>query len=227
MADSNKQGGPASPESARDSPKIVLAAEDARRGARGPRAGRRRSPRSTPRSRSRGIEYVFFQQVSITGRVMGKGVVASLRSPRSPRRATSSSTAPPPNLLTDRQGNYIGFGPEESELAAIADLDTFARPPLGRTRRPGLLRLLRHRDRRAARRRPAPEPEAGGRRLREGARAQLPDRDRARDDVAAPDRGRRRRGRHQALLLPHPPVRGAASGAPRRGRLRQGAWAST
>ena len=29
------------------------------------------------------------------------------------------------NLFTDRYGNYIGFGPEESELAAIADLDTF------------------------------------------------------------------------------------------------------
>ena len=27
--------------------------------------------------------------------------------------------------VTDRYGNCIGFGPEESELAAIADLDTF------------------------------------------------------------------------------------------------------
>ena len=33
------------------------------------------------------------------------------------------------DLFTDRQENYIGFGPEESELAAIADLDTFCQLP--------------------------------------------------------------------------------------------------
>ncbi len=37
------------------------------------------------------------------------------------------------------------------------------------------------------------------------------------------DGGRRARGRDQALLLPHPPVRGAPSGAARRRRLRPGA----
>ena len=62
--------------------------------------------------------------------------------------------------------------------------------------------------------------------VRGGARLQLPDRHRARDDVAQAGRGRRRaRGRHQALLLPHPPVRGTASGAARRGRVRAGARA--
>src|SRR4029434_4372751 len=33
------------------------------------------------------------------------------------------------NLFVDRAGDYIGFGPEESELAAIADLSTFAQLP--------------------------------------------------------------------------------------------------
>ena len=53
----------------------------------------------------------------------------------------------------------------------------------------------------------------------------VPDRHRARDDVAARSRedGAGARGRHEALLLPHPPVRGAPSGAPRRGRVRPGA----
>ena len=30
------------------------------------------------------------------------------------------------NLFVDRAGDYIGFGLEESELAAVADLSTFA-----------------------------------------------------------------------------------------------------
>ena len=56
---------------------------------------------------------------------MGKGVVvvaSSRRSPRSGYQLVYGATA---NLFTDRHGNYIGFGPEESELAAVADLDTF------------------------------------------------------------------------------------------------------
>ena len=73
----------------------------------------------------RGIKYVFFQQVSVTGRVMGKGVVSTFFSQVAERgyQLVYGATA---NLFTDRHGNYIGFGPEESELAAVADLDTFA-----------------------------------------------------------------------------------------------------
>ena len=33
------------------------------------------------------------------------------------------------DLFVDRHDRYIGFGPEESELAAIADLDTFKQLP--------------------------------------------------------------------------------------------------
>ena len=55
---------------------------------------------------------------------------------------------------------------------------------------------------------------------------QLPHRHRARDDVAAQAARRRgAAGRHEALLLPHPPVRGAPSGAARRGGVRAGARA--
>ncbi len=73
----------------------------------------------------RGIKYVFFQQISITGRVMGKGVVSSFF-PQVAQRGYQLVYGATANLFTDRLGNYIGFGPEESELAAIADLDTFA-----------------------------------------------------------------------------------------------------
>ena len=70
------------------------------------------------------IKYVFFQQVSITGRVMGKGVVASFF-PQVAEKGYQLVYGATANLFTDLQGDYIGFGPEESELAAIADLDTF------------------------------------------------------------------------------------------------------
>ena len=43
----------------------------------------------TKQIEAQGIKYVFFQQVSITGRIMGKGVVASFF-PRSPNPATGS-----------------------------------------------------------------------------------------------------------------------------------------
>ena len=139
-----------------------------------------------------GIEYVFFQQVSISGHINGKGVVASWF-PQVAERGYQLVYGATADLFTDRQDNYIGFGPEESELAAIADLDTFQRAALGPAGRPRLLRLLRHRDRRAARRRPAPEPEADRARRRGGARLLVPVRDRAGDDVAEARRGRRTR----------------------------------
>src|SRR3954469_20539050 len=78
----------------------------------------------TRRIESEGIKYVFFQQVSITGRVMGKGVVASFF-PQVAERGYQLVYGRPPRLLPGRSGTYIGSGPEESELAAVADLDTF------------------------------------------------------------------------------------------------------
>ena len=97
-------------------------------------------------------------------------------------------------------------------------------PALGSARRARVLRLLRHGDRRPAGRRPAPEPQADRARVRAGARPAVPDRHRARDDVAQEaGGGAGARGRHQALLLPHPPVRGAPPGAHGRGRLRAAA----
>src|SRR5262245_7158288 len=75
-----------------------------------------------------GIEYVFFQQISISGHINGKGVVASWF-PKVAARGYQLVYGATADLFTDREGNYIGFGPEESELAAMADLDTFTRLP--------------------------------------------------------------------------------------------------
>ncbi|MBV9364759.1 MAG: hypothetical protein JOY89_10995, partial [Solirubrobacterales bacterium] len=73
------------------------------------------------RIESQGIKYVFFQQVSVTGRVMGKGVVSTFF-PQVAEKGYQLVYGATANLFTDRHGNYIGFGPEESELAAVADL---------------------------------------------------------------------------------------------------------
>ena len=59
---------------------------------------------------------------------MGKGVVASFF-PQVAEKGYQLVYGATANLFTDRDGDYIGFGPEESELAAIADLDTFAASP--------------------------------------------------------------------------------------------------
>jgi glutamine synthetase len=82
----------------------------------------------TKQIQSQGIKYVFFQQVSVTGRVMGKGVVASFF-PQVAERGYQLVYGATANLFVDRAGDYIGFGPEASELAAIADLSTFAQLP--------------------------------------------------------------------------------------------------
>src|SRR3954454_15267767 len=76
------------------------------------------------RIESEGIEYVFFQQVSVSGHVNGKGVVGDFFSQvaKNGYQLVYGATA---DLFLDRHDQYIGFGPHNSELAAIADLDTF------------------------------------------------------------------------------------------------------
>src|SRR5712691_9702158 len=76
----------------------------------------------------RGIKYIFFQQVSVSGHVNGKGVAATQweQVAEEGYQLVYGATA---DLFVDRQDRYIGFEPEESELAAVADPDTFAQLP--------------------------------------------------------------------------------------------------
>jgi glutamine synthetase len=75
-----------------------------------------------------GIKYIFFQQVSVSGHVNGKGVSASMweKVAEAGYQLVYGATA---DLFVDAKNRYIGFGPEESELAAIADVDTFRQLP--------------------------------------------------------------------------------------------------
>jgi glutamine synthetase len=71
-----------------------------------------------------GITYIYFQFVSVTGRVMGKGIPAAHWTAVANKgfQLVYGATA---NLFVDRHGRYIGYGPESSELVGIPDIDTF------------------------------------------------------------------------------------------------------
>jgi glutamine synthetase len=76
----------------------------------------------------RGIEYIYFQLISVSGHVNGKGVYAKRfeQVAEAGFQLVYGATA---DLFIDRHDNYIGFGAQESELAGIADLDTFVQLP--------------------------------------------------------------------------------------------------
>ena len=75
-----------------------------------------------------GIQYIYYQFVSVTGRIVGKGVPADHWEQMAERgfQLVYGATA---NLYTDRHNNYIGYGPEASELVGIPDPETFAQLP--------------------------------------------------------------------------------------------------
>ena len=75
-----------------------------------------------------GILYIYYQFISVTGRIVGKGIPADHWEAIAERgfQLVYGSTA---NLYTDRHGNYIGYGPESSELIGIPDPDTFCQLP--------------------------------------------------------------------------------------------------
>jgi glutamine synthetase len=76
------------------------------------------------RIEAEGVEYLYFQFVSVTGRVMGKGAPAHNweRMARTGFQLVYGATA---NLFIDRRGDYIGYGPEARELVGIPEPDTF------------------------------------------------------------------------------------------------------
>ena len=67
-----------------------------------------------------GITYIYFQFISVTGRVVGKGIPADHweRTAEKGFQLVYGATA---NLFLDRHNNYIGYGPEAKELVGIPD----------------------------------------------------------------------------------------------------------
>ena len=75
-----------------------------------------------------GITYIYYQFVSVTGRIVGKGIPADHWEATAERgfQLVYGSTA---NLFVDRHKQYIGYGPEASELVGIPDPETFVQLP--------------------------------------------------------------------------------------------------
>jgi len=75
-----------------------------------------------------GIKYIYYQFISVTGRVVGKGAPADHWESMAAKgfQLVYGATA---NLFVDRDGNYIGYGPEASELIGIPDPETFVQLP--------------------------------------------------------------------------------------------------
>ena len=75
-----------------------------------------------------GIKYIYYQFVSVTGRIVGKGVPADHweKLCKSGFQLVYGATA---NLYTDRHDNYIGYGPEEAELVGMPEPETFCQLP--------------------------------------------------------------------------------------------------
>jgi len=70
-----------------------------------------------------GVTYVYYQFISVTGRIMGKGVPSPHWETIAQKgfQLVYGSTA---NLFTDRHGDYIGYGPEAWELVGVPEPET-------------------------------------------------------------------------------------------------------
>jgi len=77
---------------------------------------------------AQGIEYIYFQFASVTGRIMGKGAPAKHWESMAQKgfQLVYGATA---NLFVDRHGEYIGYGPESRELVGLPDAETFSQLP--------------------------------------------------------------------------------------------------
>ncbi|MFQ5971821.1 MAG: glutamine synthetase family protein [Alphaproteobacteria bacterium] len=75
-----------------------------------------------------GIEYIYYQFISVTGRIMGKGAPADHWENFAERgfQLVYGATA---NLFIDRRGDYIAYGPEAWELVGIPEPETFVQLP--------------------------------------------------------------------------------------------------
>ncbi|MDC3348091.1 glutamine synthetase family protein [Paracoccaceae bacterium] len=75
-----------------------------------------------------GIEYLYLQFVSVTGKIMGKGIPAD-HWEQVAKKGFQLVYGATVNLFTDRAGNYMGYGPEAAELVGIPEPETFMQLP--------------------------------------------------------------------------------------------------
>ena len=75
-----------------------------------------------------GVEYLYLQFVSVTGRICGKGIPADHWESIAEKgfQLVYGATI---NLFTNRHGDYMGYGPEAAELVGIPEVETFCQIP--------------------------------------------------------------------------------------------------
>ena len=75
-----------------------------------------------------GIEYLYLQFVSVTGRIMGKGIPADHweNIANGGFQLVYGATV---NLFMNRRGEYLGYGPEAAELVGVPEPETFMQLP--------------------------------------------------------------------------------------------------
>lgn len=75
-----------------------------------------------------GIEYLYLQFVSITGRICGKGIPSDHWETVAEKgfQLVYGATV---NLFLNRHGEYLGYGPEAMELVGIPEPETFMQLP--------------------------------------------------------------------------------------------------
>ena len=102
-----------------------------------------------------GIEYLYLQFVSITGRICGKGIPADHWESIAERgfQLVYGATV---NLFLNRHGEYLGYGPQDKELVGIPEPETFCQLPWDK--RVARLWCTLFRNRRSARTRARSSP---------------------------------------------------------------------
>ena len=75
-----------------------------------------------------GVEYIYLQFVSITGRICGKGIPADHWEQIAEKgfQLVYGATV---NLFLNRHGDYMGYGPEAAELVGLPDPESFCQLP--------------------------------------------------------------------------------------------------
>jgi glutamine synthetase len=75
-----------------------------------------------------GIEYLYLQFVSVTGRIVGKGIPSDHWESIAEKgfQLVYGATV---NLFLNRRGEYLGYGPESAELVGIPEPETFCQLP--------------------------------------------------------------------------------------------------
>ncbi|QYX55257.1 glutamine synthetase [Roseovarius sp. SCSIO 43702] len=76
----------------------------------------------------KGIEYLYLQFVSVTGKIMGKGIPAD-HWENIAKKGFQLVYGATVNLFTNRAGEYLGYGPEAAELIGIPEPETFMQLP--------------------------------------------------------------------------------------------------